>query len=91
MDSKVYKLQSSNKNMKQPKIRKIPDSKLFIQILDGEFVDRIGEKHIKSHWEEAIDDVDLGSIMKPNKRILGWRYDVPVAEKDNIFKNFFKG
>ena len=75
----------------ETKIKENKNSKLFIQILDKEEIDQFGEKHIHSHWKEAVNDVDLGSYNDPNKKILGWKYDVPSDDKDNVFKKMFGG
>lgn len=76
------------------------ESVLKIKVIDG-VEDRVvidrstGEEVLKQvhliHWENAEDEVSLGSLKKPNLKVLEVKYDIPDTESGiSGFKKFFK-
>lgn len=76
------------KKKKDKKLKEIENSKLTIWYNDGEEIGEDGRIKIKSHKEEAINEINLGSLNKPNDKIISFRYDVPRDPIKNPFKLF---
>jgi len=80
------------------KIKNNENSTLKVRINDG-IIEKVvfdsnGEPTVKkiqkSHWEEANKEISLGSLNKPNKKILEVKYNIP-KKQGNIFRNLFGG
>jgi len=78
-----------NKKQSKIKFKEIENSKLIIKEVVDEQIDEFGRKIIKFKEFEATGEVNLGSMLKPNKKIIEIKYKVP-AEEDNIFGRLFK-
>ena len=63
--------------MKEPKIKDIENSELFIRVKTEEYVNQDGRIFIKSEWVKSNGEVSLGSMAKPNKKVLEIKYNVP--------------
>ena len=75
------------------KEKEVEDSKLYIKELAEEWTDENGKVHKEYIWRLADKDVNLGSLKKPKKGIVGFKYEVPSDEvkRGSIFKGFFPG
>jgi len=82
----------------KPKL--VQNYRLFVLIQDPNKPVKImpdGSKQIPVIWVEVPDEVNLGSLKKPNKEILKFRYEPLPNEEDekrkrkirDIFDNFF--
>ncbi len=74
--------------MKDGKINDIEESRLEILKVVGKGIDDQGREVIKGEWKLANGEVSLGSLAKPNKDIMSFRYKIE-AEKPPWFKEFF--
>ena len=82
------------KNNKKKKIKQI--YRLFIKIQDKKnppFIDKYGRKVTPVIWKE-VQQVNLGSIQKPNNKLFGIKL-VPIEYEEDgkpkkMFFNFFK-
>ena len=63
--------------MKDRKVKEIEETELHLRIKTDEFVDDYGRTIIKSEWIKANGEVSLGSMAKPNKKVLEIKYNVP--------------
>ncbi len=60
----------------------------FFEVVD-EFVDGNGIKHQSGTWKTATGEISLGSISKPNKKILAIKIISPSKKSPiDIFKGF---
>ena len=66
-------------------------SKLFIARRYEIVTDRYGTPIKRLVWEEAKENIDLGSINKPNKEIIQFKYEVPSKQPKNPLGDIFKG
>lgn len=73
------------------KIKEIENSELWIQRRVREFIDNQGRRMIEFRWELADKEIDLGSLKKPNKNILGFKYEFPQDRPKPLFGTFFGG
>ena len=73
------------------KVKEVKDSKLYIKELVEEWIDEEGKVHKEYKWRLADTDVNLGSLKKPKKGMVGYKYEVPSDNKKSIFKGFFPG
>jgi hypothetical protein len=69
------------------KIKEIEDSELWVKIKVREFEDRDGVKMMETKWVKADEEVSLGSMTKPNEKILEFKYIVPHEKP--LFKRLF--
>jgi len=65
----------------------IPNSKLSIREIVGRGEDQHGNEIIKTRWVETDREVSLGSLAKPNTKILSFKYEVP--QENTFFKGLF--
>ena len=62
---------------KEGKIKNNLNSMLLIKIVDDEWIDRrTNQRYVKCHWEEAINEINIGSINNRNLKILEFKYQV---------------
>lgn len=70
------------------KTKENQESKLQVLKVIKRLINQDGEEVMKTRWEEANGEVNLGSCAKPNKDILEFRYDIP-KDKPEWFKGVF--
>lgn len=70
-----------------------PSHNLFIKVIDKKKpirYDSLGNKWIAIKWI-GVESINLGSIKKPNKKVLEIKIKPIIIEQKNIDTDFFKG
>lgn len=70
------------------KFKENPNSQLSVKFKMGEGVDQFGRTFIETKWFKATKEVNLGSMAKPNKEILAFKYNVPNENESFLSKMF---
>lgn len=63
------------------------NSELHIRIKFREFTDELGRKIVETKWVKANGEINLGSMAKPNKEVLEFKYNIP--EDKPLFEKLF--
>jgi hypothetical protein len=73
------------------RIKEVEESELWIEKKIGKEFYKDGKPFVKVKWKQANEEVNLGSIANPDKKITRFQYrmkDSGLNALNNIFKSF---
>lgn len=67
--------------MKESKIKEIEKSSLQVRKVVKRWRDDLGREWIDTAWFDCDIDINLGSLAKPNKEVLTFKYNIPAERR----------
>jgi len=75
------------------KFKEIDDADIFVQVVTQEWMDENGTIHRKVKWQKVDKPISLGSMVKPNPKIIGFKVEETnkgIQDMSNFFGGLFK-
>ncbi len=74
------------------KIKMDSNSKLMVKEVIKSYIGMDGQTYFKTRWVECLTPLDIGSLAKPNEKIIAIKYeDTTPQDISNIFGGMFGG
>lgn len=71
------------------KFRKVEESELWICVIKKRFVGEDGRNYMKVEWIKVDGEINLGSLVSPNKEVVKIKYRF-IQKMPDFLSEFFK-